>query len=554
MEYIFSSSDPRNHFLEIETKISDINTDKIVLQLPAWRPGRYELGNFAKNIRDFRVEDLEGNRLKFTKLTKDSWEVETSKAKDVKVIYSYYAAELNAGSTYLDESQMYVNPVNCCLYALGKEDEECVVELITPDSYEVATAMAMKSSGTNRFVCRNFDELADSPFIASSSLKHLQYSVGNTLFHCWFQGEIKIDEKKLITDFSAFSNYQLEKMGKLPVDEYHFLFQITPTKGYHGVEHLNSTVILLGPSYQVMNEAYVDLLGISSHELFHSWNIKAIRPEEMFPYKFEKENYSRLGYVAEGVTTYIGDRALYESGVYDRTEYQKELINYFKKHYHNAGRWHYDVASSSFDTWLDGYVPGVPGRKVSIYTEGMMVAYICDMRIRQRTDNKSDLLTVMKKLYEITDQKQGYTEDIYKLLLEETAGCSFDDIYSQLVYGVNSFDPFLEEAMAFDGMLLLKKENPVFHENYGFKGIDSEGGFDILQVLERSAAGDSGLVEGDKIVGVNGLKTSGDLTNWMKYFKEDGLELTISRNSVIRTLKMSEPTDEYFFELEIQDI
>lgn len=552
MKYIFSSNDSKNHFFSIETLCDNVTDSELIVQLPAWRPGRYELGNFAKNIRDFKVEDEDGNDLKFTKLTKDSWSIKTVGAKKVKIRYSYYAAELNAGSTYLDESQMYANPVNCCLYAIGREEEKCIVELKIPDSYQVATGM--KTLGNNLFECKNFDELADSPFIASPALQHLKYKVEGTVFHCWFQGEIKLNEKRLITDFEAFSRYQIEKMGSLPVSEYHFLFQITTTKGYHGVEHLNSTVILLGPSYQVMNETYVDLLGISSHELFHSWNIKAIRPEEMFPYKFDKENYSRLGYVAEGVTTYIGDRALYESGVYTRAEYQEELINYFKKHYHSAGRWHYDVASSSFDTWLDGYVPGVPGRKVSIYTEGMMIAYICDMRIRKNTNNKSDLLTVMRKLYETTDLKKGYDENLYRFLLEDTAGCSFDDIFTQLINGVNRFDPFLEEAMAFDGMLLLKKKSAVFNENYGFKGVESEGGFDVLQVLERSAAYISGVVEGDKIIGINGLKTSGDLANWMNYFKDDGIELTISRNSVIKTLKLTEPTEEYYFELEIQDV
>src|SRR3989304_7536298 len=115
-------------------------------------------------------------------------------------------------------------------------------------------------------------------------------------------------------------------MKDFPFETYHFFFQILPTKFYHGVEHLNSTVIALGPSYNLMKgDLYEDLLGVSSHELFHAWNIKNIRPKEMHPYDYTKENYSKLGYVCEGVTTYYGDLFLYRSGVYSEFDYLKTV-------------------------------------------------------------------------------------------------------------------------------------------------------------------------------------------------------------------------------------
>ena len=117
MKYVLSYTDPENHFIDFSLTFNGHSFDEIAVQLPAWRPGRYELGNFAKNIKDFEVHDMDDNPISFKKLTKDKWCIQ-SNGKDFKITYRYYAAELNAGSTYLDENQLYVNPVNCFLFLI----------------------------------------------------------------------------------------------------------------------------------------------------------------------------------------------------------------------------------------------------------------------------------------------------------------------------------------------------------------------------------------------------------------------------------------------------
>ena len=127
---------------------------------------------------------------------------------------------------------------------------------------------------------------------------------------------------------------------------------------------------------------YSELLGVSSHELYHAWNIKTIRPKAMHPYRFREENYSRLGYIYEGVTTYMGDLYLLKSGVFTLSEYLKELEQQFQRHFDNPARFYTSVGDSSFDTWLDGYISGAPGRKLSIYVEGCLLAFVTDFMIR----------------------------------------------------------------------------------------------------------------------------------------------------------------------------
>ena len=365
MKYIISYKNPHQHYIDIEF-IADVSAATTTVQLPAWRPGRYELGNFAKNIQKWAAFDEKGNPLLFQKKTKDSWQIESKNAKQIHIKYNYYAAEINAGSSFLDENQLYVNPVNCCVYIPEKMNEKCELTLMLPENYKVASGMnhSDKNKNGHSFLLNNFHELVDSPFMASATLKHDSFIVGDVEFNLWFQGECKPDWEKLKTDFSKFCNHQLQMMKVFPVKKYHFLFQILPYKFYHGVEHITSTVIALGPGCSLMKgDLYENLLGVSSHELFHVWNVKTIRPIEMFPYDYSKENYSKLGYVCEGLTTYYGDYLLFRSGVFSEEQYFKTLNERLQKHFDNFGRNNLSVADSSFDTWLDGYSPGIPNRK-----------------------------------------------------------------------------------------------------------------------------------------------------------------------------------------------
>lgn len=549
MKYSFSAKNPCDHFLSIRVESGPIKGDNIIVQLPSWRPGRYELGNFAKNVKDFSVRNEAGDLLCISKVSKDAWQVDCKGESSVIIEYNYYASELNAGATWLDENQLYVNPVNCCVYIVGKENEGCEILLDVPSDYKVATSL-LKSLDYS-FVAKDFQELADSPFIASPTLQHKMYESNDVKFHVWFQGEIKPDWDQLLLDFQRFTDFQIQQYGKFPVREYHFLNQITTYKSYHGVEHQKSTVVMLGPSYEVFNNYYVEFLGVSSHELYHTWNIKAIRPQEMQPYDFTKENYSKLGFVAEGVTTYMGDRVLYECGVFDLEQYFKEFETYLLRHYHNDGRKHYSVANSSWDTWLDGYVPGVPGRKTSIYTEGALIAYICDMRIRKNTNNEFTLHTVMKELYQFTENNGSYTEQNYKAILERVGGDSFDDIFQNLIHGTHDFTPYIKESLALEGWAFETISSALEYENLGIKGVWNSSVFEIINVKEDSSAELSGIAVGDKIHSVNGIKLNDDFHQWLNYFKEEDRKLSLERNGRLKkvTLKPENGVGFYTFKM-----
>ena len=141
MKYIFSYSTPQKHLIDIAFIANNIKGDETTVQLPAWRPGRYELGNFAKNIKQFVPQDEKGKPLLFHKVSKDCWNINTKNIKELHIKYSYYAVDLNAGSSFLDEKQLYVNPVNCCIYIPDRMNEACTVELKIPGDYQVACSL-----------------------------------------------------------------------------------------------------------------------------------------------------------------------------------------------------------------------------------------------------------------------------------------------------------------------------------------------------------------------------------------------------------------------------
>lgn len=527
MNYTITYQEPNKHFIHIKFE-TEVNSDFTEIHLPAWRPGRYELGNFAKNIGKWKAYNENGEELNFKKTSKDCWNVDTKNCKRIRVEYTYYANEINAGSSYIGEDHLYFNGVNLFLYIKEKMGDKCSLTLNIPENFIVATGL--KSTGKNTFEANDFHELVDCPVIASPNIIHDSYEVNNTTFHLWFQGDAKPNFERIKNDFIPFTESQLKAMKEFPFEDYHFMFEILSARFYHGVEHCNSTVIALGPSHDLMKGWYEELLGVSSHELFHAWNIKKIRPIEMMPYDYSKENYTRLGYLAEGITTYYGDLFLLRSKTFSFEQYKKTFDQLLERHYSNFGRFNLSVANSSFDTWLDGYNKGIPNRKVSIYTEGALCAFITDVWIRKKSNNEKSLDDLMRTLYfEYAKKNKGVSEadfitEVTKLAREEIA-----ELFENLYYGVSDFSPYLKNALSYLG-LELKEESINFAETFmGVKTIEQNGKTIVNTLYPDCNAEKIGLSWGDEIVSINNKTIHNDFNSWCEYFKDEK-EVTLGVN------------------------
>lgn len=543
-QYFLSSAQANQQYVQFRVHFTNV-PENVVISLPRWRPGRYELGNFAKNVRNFRVFTSEGKACTIQKTDSSNWKVEVAEGTDIRVEYGYYAADLNAGSTFLSPEQLYVNPVNCFVYREDQMEVACEVMLDIPNDWNIATSL--KREGKTLYAT-DFHELADSPFICSAQLQYNQFESGGTVFHIWFNGPIVIDWPRLINDFKAFTDKQIEKFIEFPVPHYHYLIHILPYAAYHGVEHQRSTVITLGPTYEVFGDLYKELLGVSSHELYHTWNVKAIRPAEMFPYNYQQENFSRLGYLCEGVTTYMGDLMLLKSGVFELKDYFREMTAQLQKHFDNFGRFNYSVADSSWDTWLDGYVPGAPGRKVSIYTEGCLLAFVTDVMIRQNTGNKFGLDEAMKRLYfNFALQGKGVSEADYRSLICELGGEQMNTLLDDYFYGTRPFEAILTEAFEYLGIELMHAPSRKYsHGKLGFKTLPAGESHVVKAIYPGSPADMGGLMLEDEIIAVNGFPLKGELDKWLNYLDDQPKVLTVIRTGRLTTVELPE-LQRYFY-------
>ena len=550
IQYSITLNQPEKHYIDISVKIDTRSADKLTVQLPAWRPGRYELANFAQNIRKWNVYDENGKKLNNYKIKKDCWVIDTFGCREVTIKYDYYSNLLDAGNTYFNEHQLYVNPVNCLIYIPELINEPCEIQLTNlPETYKIEGSLEFDSE--RKAVAKDYHTLADSPFMAHPDVKKREFTIGEYHFNISIIGNVHPDWERLINDFKSFSARQIALFGELPVKDYHFLYQMPDHKYYHGVEHLASNVICIGPAENLRNDDfYNDFLGISSHELFHSWNVKSIRPVEMFPYDYSKENYTTLNYVTEGVTSYYGDYMLLKSEVYNWEVYAAKTAKTIERHLHNYGKLYQSLAEASMDSWIDGYKNGAPDRKISFYQKGMIVAWILDLNLRRDTDNAQSLDAAMKILYDDFAKKgKGYSESDYLNIVSSIAGKDYRSFFERFIWGLEDVKPALNDALIHIGCELTTRPSALHFEDwFGFRLLEADpvNSNVITHIAPESPAEKAMLSVGDKIIAVNGITIEMNLNEVLREYKNVPVEISFVRIGELLTVPLSANGKRYY--------
>lgn len=507
---------PHHHFIRFKA-IFPATGEVTKVQLAVWRPGRYELGQFAKNVRAWRASHPEtGEALSWKKDSPHTWSVDTKGCMSFVVTYEYYAFEMNAGSSFWDGDQLYINPVNAFCFLLDKQEEEMELSIQVPRDFTYAggiipSSIKEEGDGVNVVLqAKNFDHLADSPFVLSNHISCTTYYSGDLPVHVWMNGEADFGSHEWLKDFQAFTDLQIRLFGGFPRTYYHFIFQFAPYFIRHGVEHENSTVIAMGPAQDFHKRmAYHSFLGISSHELFHAWNVKRIRPADMTPYDYTCPNYSETGMVTEGVTTYYGDMMLVRSGVWNTEKCYFQMAEFMELHAKNQGRFAQSVVDSSIDTWVDGYTPGIPGRKVSIYNEGGLLAWMMDVDLLYNSEGKVSMDDVMRKLYaEFGERGVGYTLDDYWRIVAEFGLTRCEQFRFLLAEGPSDYLPHVSITLQQLGLDVEWLPSGIRQEDEFGLLCDDQG--KITEVIPGSPADLAGVGMDDSIVEIEHLAVQGN--------------------------------------------
>ncbi|WP_111671723.1 M61 family metallopeptidase [Algoriphagus litoralis] len=496
IRFTIRCKNPVSQFVQLELELNVKESGSVKLQLPAWRAGRYQLANFAQNLRNLSIFDPHTKPIDAVKSSKDCWEFHANEAGDYRICYEYYCGKMDAGSSWVNDEQVYLNLVNCCFEVSGRSHEEISVNLDLPQfPLQVSTLIPIANS---IWKATDFQLLADSTVLASKSLTHWNYSVGKTQFTIWIKGEIHFDKDKFLESFMAFSEKLIQDFGEFPESEYQFIYQLLTYRHYHGVEHRRGTVITFGPDESLADpDQLEELLGVSCHELYHAWNVCRIRPKELLPYDFSKETYTKAGLLLEGVTTYMGDLYLLKSGVYDLPTYLKHLEKILARESVSFGWQNHTIAESSYDLWLDGYVAGIPDRKVNIYTRGALLSFCMDILLLK---GGSSLSLVMKEMWLQYGQPfVGYTmEEFDQVVFEKFEDkTEIQEFFSAYIYGKKDLFPFLKTQFASLGIELeeIETENWLLHR-FGIR-INEEN--KIIQIHPESKAY-SFLMKNDQIL------------------------------------------------------
>ena len=408
-------------------------------------------------------------------------------------------------------------------YQEEKLNAPCRLDLRIPEEFQVAGGLK-EEKGT--YIFKDFHQLVDTPFFASKHLIKHAFEVAGIPMYLWFQGDCKPNLQMMEADIRAYTEAQLTMFAEFPVQEYHYLYLMLAYPFRHGVEHYNSTVIAMGPGHRLMqSHMYKSFLEISSHELFHTWNVKALRPADMYPYTYGKRNYSRLHYVTEGITTYYGDLMLWKGNVWTFKQWVEAINGELRRHYSMGGKDFISLEEASFDSWVNGYSnEGVPNRRISFYTKGNLVSMLIDIKLRKATQNQVSLDTAIALLYHrITKEERGYTKEDYQGILEELSGESFDAFFKKYISGIKDLREGLQELGAYMGLKLVDSPpEKLEHIVWGLKSTKlGEGGVKIDSLLPGSPLALAGLNKGDEIIAINGKKIQKDLEHLLGYFAEE---------------------------------
>jgi predicted metalloprotease with PDZ domain len=552
IDYRISLYQASRHRIQVHVTLPT-PADETILRIAAWRPGRYEEGNFARLISNLNAYHG-SHRIRTEKISKNEWLVHTKGLDSIELSYLYYGAELTAGNTYLDEKLLLINPVNLLVYNDFCKKSEIKLTIDIPHAWSLA-GLEHKPNGVAQF--SSLDEAFDTPILAGPVIASYSYEISDYTFYIHSVGAHGISSEQLIKDFKQFTEKQVLAFGEFPTSTFSFLLIGVNETYLHGVEHLNNTVIVLGPTAAWKTKRYESLLAVASHELYHVWNVKTIRPLEMLPYRFEGPSYSRLGYVYEGITTFFGDYYLLTSGLITSERYLQLLEAQIQTHVDNVGRFAYSVADSSIDTWVDGYVKGTPGRKVSIYNEGCLMAFILDTKIREATHNKSTLQHLMNSLFYAFGLTQiGYSEKDILIQLQQLSGIDFSILFDQYINAANGYESLLQEAFSFYGIELRQEVPTELHKgSLGIKILTKSEKTFIMDIASGSPADVGGLAEGDQLISINGQEITTNLSEVLSSLTHEVLKLVILRRgeNIEKTLPLVQRTFYPTMKLEMKE-
>ena len=534
IHYVVFPAHPAAHRFEVRCVVESPDPTGQRFALPAWIPGSYLIRDFARNIVSIRAE-AGGKPVALEKTDKHTWRAASLKQPAaLTVVIEVYAWDLSVRGAHFDETHAFFNGTSTFLRVIGQEDAPCLVDIQPPEGerykdWRVATAMTPVQAGGDRrgkakrhgfglYCAENYDELIDHP-VEMGHFSHATFEACGVPHEVVITGRHDCDMSRLCRDLKRMCEWQIRFFGE-PAPMSRYVFLVTAVgNGYGGLEHRASTALLCSRNdlpfagMSGLPEGYRTILGLCSHEYFHTWNVKRIKPAAFTPYDLERENYTTLLWAFEGFTSYYDDLALLRSGAIELKDWLDLMAKTISNVLRTPGRLKQSLAESSFDAWSKFYRPdeNTPNAVVSYYAKGALFALALDLTLRAKTDGRVALDDVMRALWERHGKTGiGVGEDDIRRIAEECSGLKLKRLFADGVSGTHDL-PLRKLLAPFGVDLTLEVTAAAKTPSLGVK-INAEANvaneIRLATVFDGGAAQTAGLAAGDALVAVDGLRVT----------------------------------------------
>ena len=420
------------HYITVEMTFEPVD-EKTQIMMPVWTPGSYLIREYPKQVDRIVAKGAKGKKLNIEKVTKNRWQVDCGDNKSVTVKYRLYCHERSVRTNWVSHDYAILNGAPTFITVPEYLDREHVVQLNLPDVWKRSATSLKGGDSPHQFVASDYHELVDSPIVAGSMVVY-PFEVGGVPHQFVNVNERGFwDGARAAKDLAKIVKAHHDVWGTVPYDRYLFINVVGGGGG--GLEHDNSC-LMLASRWTCGNEStYQSWLSLASHEFFHTWNIRRLRPEGLVKYDYETENYTPSLWIAEGITSYYEDLLLVRAGLISRTRFVSELSTKISRVQNAEGRKVQSLRDASHDAWIKFYRPGENSSEttISYYTKGCVAGMLLDAEIRTLSEGEKSLDDVMRRLYKKHSGSVGYKPSDFRAICSDVAGSDMSDWFKSAI-------------------------------------------------------------------------------------------------------------------------
>lgn len=536
MAYTVSMPQPSNHLFHVTLRADGLNGELQDFKMPAWHPGYYRLIDYATNVSNFRAEDGAGRALPWEKVTRNTWRVANGKAPTIVLGYDVLGTVTFSAQNFLSDTRAFIAPTGMFLHVAGQLQHPATVTIQLPPNWtRIATGLDPVPGRANMFSAPDFDTLYDCPMLMGNQ-ETLEFDVKGKPHMVAIENiPVSVDRPRMLADLKRMVETAGKLMGDIPYTHYAFLMMGT---GNGGIEHANSSANSFNGSRLTTENGYRSWLSFISHEYFHHYNVKRIRPIALGPFDYDSANLTNMLWVSEGLSVYYQDLILVRAALLTRDQYLDKMKNAISSFENTPGHHYQSATDSSMTTWGTSGVGNDRNTTISYYNNGSLIGAMLDLKIRHDSGNRKSLDDVMRALYRryYQQQKRGFTDEEFRQECEAAAGGPLTEV---LEYASTTRDVDYARYFAYAGLEVSATSEDAPGAYLGLNTQTRDATLVVSGVTAGSPAERAGLQAGDQIVEVDGSPATPKAVNDMLTAKkpDDRAKLKISRNNAAQELE-----------------